>query len=356
MQLHPAHRRDRTSSRLVDQPSRVHLVGAGGASRRRSRSWRSKRSSGSPRRATRWEDLVGIYTQVLEERGDDAETQRHVLSRLARVYENELRDNARADEAHLQVLSIDPTDADALAALDRIYDSGRHVARAGRHPAPPHRRHHRPPTRSSSCTSASAASTPTRSTTRPRRSRLQRRPRATTRATGARSRRSSGSTSNASSGRSCSTIYEKMVDIAPGDDGMADCYARMAQDRAATALSDREQGDRPVGPRHRHPRRGSDRARRAGGPARARRAVARARRHPRAARCASRTSPQEQIPLYQRLGRIWGEKLQPRAQLARGVAEGPRDRSDRHPGAARAGGGLQARRRRGTSWSRRCTS
>ena len=58
---------------------------------------------------------------MLEERGDDSDTQRHVLSRLARVYENQLRDNAKAEEAYLQVLSIDPTDSDALAALDRIY-------------------------------------------------------------------------------------------------------------------------------------------------------------------------------------------------------------------------------------------
>ncbi|HEX8950866.1 MAG TPA: tetratricopeptide repeat protein, partial [Polyangia bacterium] len=58
-----------------------------------------------------WEDLVGIYNQVLEERGDDSETQRYVLSRLARVYEHKLRDNARAEEAYLQVLSIDPTEA-----------------------------------------------------------------------------------------------------------------------------------------------------------------------------------------------------------------------------------------------------
>src|SRR6202000_1672852 len=71
-----------------------------------------------------WEDLVGIYTQVLEERRQDSEVQRHVLSRLARVYENQLRDAARAEEAHLSGLSISRTDSDALAALDRIYEQG----------------------------------------------------------------------------------------------------------------------------------------------------------------------------------------------------------------------------------------
>src|SRR5581483_10781139 len=44
-----------------------------------------------------------------------------VLLRLARVHEAELSDNAKAEEAHLQVLGIDPKDPEALAALDRIY-------------------------------------------------------------------------------------------------------------------------------------------------------------------------------------------------------------------------------------------
>ncbi len=70
------------------------------------------------------EDLVGIYTQVLEERRQDSDVQRHILSRLAHVYENQLRDAARAEEAYLSVLSIEPTDSDALAALDRIYEQG----------------------------------------------------------------------------------------------------------------------------------------------------------------------------------------------------------------------------------------
>src|SRR5262249_16976521 len=67
-----------------------------------------------------WEDLVGIYNQVIEER-EDAEVQRRVLLKVARVYEHELHDNAKAEEAHLRVLGIDPKDPDALAALDRIY-------------------------------------------------------------------------------------------------------------------------------------------------------------------------------------------------------------------------------------------
>ena len=111
------------------------------------------------------------------------------------------------------------------------------------------------------------------------------------------------------------------------------------EDRAGRPRRPRE-GDRPVGPRHRHPRRGSDRARRAGEPARARRAVARARRRPRAdgARHARAAGADSALPAARpHLGR----EAAPRAQRARGVAEGARDRPDRHPGAARAGGGLQ---------------
>ena len=43
------------------------------------------------------------------------------LLRMARVYEFELHDAARAVETHLRVLEIEPKDADALAALDRLY-------------------------------------------------------------------------------------------------------------------------------------------------------------------------------------------------------------------------------------------
>lgn len=70
-----------------------------------------------------WEELVGVYGDTLQ--GDqaqrDPQIQRHLLLKIARVYEFELRDVQRAEEAHIRVLAIDPRDADALAALDRIY-------------------------------------------------------------------------------------------------------------------------------------------------------------------------------------------------------------------------------------------
>jgi len=67
-----------------------------------------------------WSDLVGVYVRVLE-RHAAADLQRHTLLRLARVYDQELRDAASAVDSYLRVLEIDEKDPDALAALDRLY-------------------------------------------------------------------------------------------------------------------------------------------------------------------------------------------------------------------------------------------
>jgi len=70
-----------------------------------------------------WEGLVNVYLRVLEIHTDDAESRRQTLLRMARVYEQALGDAARAVETHLLVLEIDPGDVDALAALDRLYQA-----------------------------------------------------------------------------------------------------------------------------------------------------------------------------------------------------------------------------------------
>ena len=67
-----------------------------------------------------WDDMVVAYTRALE-RTRDKDVQRQTLLRMARVYETELSDPARAVETHLRVLELEPKDADALAALDRLY-------------------------------------------------------------------------------------------------------------------------------------------------------------------------------------------------------------------------------------------
>ncbi|HEU0033618.1 MAG TPA: tetratricopeptide repeat protein [Kofleriaceae bacterium] len=67
-----------------------------------------------------WDEMVAAYTRALE-RTQDKDVQRLTLLRMARVFEFELGDPARAVETHLRVLEIEPKDPDALAALDRLY-------------------------------------------------------------------------------------------------------------------------------------------------------------------------------------------------------------------------------------------
>ncbi len=67
-----------------------------------------------------WDGMVNAYARALE-RTTDQEIQRLTLLRMARVYEFELADPARAVETHLRVLELEPKDPDALAALDRLY-------------------------------------------------------------------------------------------------------------------------------------------------------------------------------------------------------------------------------------------
>ena len=102
-------------------------------------------------------------------------------------------------------------------------------------------------------------------------------------------------------------IYEKMVDIAPGDEGMADCYARMAK-IAQDGLADREKAvdlwGRVIDLRGEDPIALGELAN----------LHERAEQWRELVDVLERTvrithEPQEQIPLYQRLGRIWGEKL-----------------------------------------------
>ena len=253
-----------------------------------------------------WEDLVGIYTQVLEERGDDADTQRHVLSRLARVYENKLRDNARAEESYLQVLSIDPTDSDALAALDRIYEAGgmwQELAdilgrRIGVTTATDEiiELYFRLGRVQSEALDNSAEAVKAYNAVLDNDSRNRRALESLERVY-----------FNSEEWQNLFDIYSKMVDIAPGDEGMADCYARMAK-IAQDGLSDREKAvdlwGRVIDLRGEDPIALGELAN----------LHERAEQWRELVDVLERTvritdDAQSQIPLYQRLGRIWGEKL-----------------------------------------------
>jgi len=67
-----------------------------------------------------WADLVHVYMRVLEQH-HESDVQRHTLLRLGRVYEEEISEPTSAVETFLRALEIDPKDNDALAALDRLY-------------------------------------------------------------------------------------------------------------------------------------------------------------------------------------------------------------------------------------------
>ncbi|MCB9662249.1 MAG: tetratricopeptide repeat protein [Sandaracinaceae bacterium] len=67
-----------------------------------------------------WAQLANTYVDALA-RTEDTEQKVALGKRLARVYEEELADVARAEETFRYVLSVDPNDHEVLEALDRIY-------------------------------------------------------------------------------------------------------------------------------------------------------------------------------------------------------------------------------------------
>lgn len=67
-----------------------------------------------------WAVLASTYAQILGEQ-HPAGFKVEIAKRLARVFEEELNDVARAEEAYRYVIALDAKDDDALIALDRIY-------------------------------------------------------------------------------------------------------------------------------------------------------------------------------------------------------------------------------------------
>jgi tetratricopeptide (TPR) repeat protein len=67
-----------------------------------------------------WETLANAYADVLGLQPDPA-VQAVIGKRLAKTFEDELGDVAKAEETYKYVLGIDPLDSEALANLDRIY-------------------------------------------------------------------------------------------------------------------------------------------------------------------------------------------------------------------------------------------
>src|SRR4029079_2159005 len=69
-----------------------------------------------------YEVLADTYAQIIEQQTSaNKEVAVTLGKRLARVYEDELADVARAEEAYRYVIALDDRDEDVLSALDRIY-------------------------------------------------------------------------------------------------------------------------------------------------------------------------------------------------------------------------------------------
>ncbi len=68
----------------------------------------------------RWEQLKDVY-QRLSELATDPDERRQALYVLGQVYDTELADVARAIDTYQAVLDLDPSDAQAISALDRLY-------------------------------------------------------------------------------------------------------------------------------------------------------------------------------------------------------------------------------------------
>ncbi len=110
-----------TEHRLVDQIAAFHWWGQ--AVREQPDSERAGDELERLARTTHsWEELEKVYGDVLEKATTD-DVRRTALLKLGRVFEEELRDPDRAEQAYLGVLEITELDPDALRALDRLYTS-----------------------------------------------------------------------------------------------------------------------------------------------------------------------------------------------------------------------------------------
>ncbi|MEY2931307.1 MAG: hypothetical protein RL033_2056, partial [Pseudomonadota bacterium] len=68
-----------------------------------------------------WEELANTYADVMSTEGATSNVQAQIGRRLARVFEEELADVEKAEEAYRYVLTVTPGEPFALENLDRIY-------------------------------------------------------------------------------------------------------------------------------------------------------------------------------------------------------------------------------------------
>jgi tetratricopeptide (TPR) repeat protein len=67
-----------------------------------------------------WDELANSYVDIVE-RSKDPKARVHAARQLAVLYESELHDVQRAEETFRYILTLEPQDASALQALDRLY-------------------------------------------------------------------------------------------------------------------------------------------------------------------------------------------------------------------------------------------
>ncbi len=73
------------------------------------------------RRAQRWYALVNVYEEIIRTSMDD-ERRRVLQLRMARVYRDSLKDNARAIDSFRAVLDLEPDDREACEELEELYE------------------------------------------------------------------------------------------------------------------------------------------------------------------------------------------------------------------------------------------
>lgn len=177
-----------------------------------------------------WDELVAVYLETIKGEIAQADSQiRRVLwLKVSRVYEFELRDLQHTEEADIHVLQIEPKDPDALVSLDRVYnqtsmwrelaDVLRRRIQISQEPDDTIELYFRlgtvftdaleEPAKAVECYNAVLDSDSRNSKALECLERIYFR---------------------GEQWRELSGVYEKMVDIQDSDDGMAECYARIAR-------------------------------------------------------------------------------------------------------------------------------
>ena len=73
------------------------------------------------RQLERWQDLVNLYGEVVEQAGHDVELQVHLWTRIAQIYEQNLGNTDKSAEAYHRVIKVDERNLPAANSLESLY-------------------------------------------------------------------------------------------------------------------------------------------------------------------------------------------------------------------------------------------